>query len=66
MRAEKNWERKKWELGRNQGSWAALKRKEEKREMGCAESSRARKGRGCMGFSPIKLSFENSVSYYQI
>jgi hypothetical protein len=58
----------KREVGQNQGTWVALRRKEEKREVGRVESSRAREknGIGCLGFSTIKLSFENTFSYYEI
>jgi hypothetical protein len=54
MRAEK-WERKKGELGQNQGSWVVLRRKEEKRELGCAESSWAKKRNRLLEFQPDKV-----------
>jgi hypothetical protein len=53
-RAEK-WERKKGELGRNQGTWATQRRKEEKREVGHAESNPARKRNRLPGFRLDKV-----------
>jgi hypothetical protein len=58
----------KREVGQNQGTWVALRRKEHNLHPPRVESSRAREknGIGCLGFGTIKLSFENTFSYYEI